>query len=223
MIAGVDGCRGGWIAATQTGGVTSLKVLESLDILFRDETLVVAVIDMPIGLPERGSRPCDLLARKLLGKARGSSVFPAPIQAMLAARDHKEASDLRYGVEAKRCSIQLAAILPKIRELNNLMTPELQLRAREGHPEVSFAVMNADRPMSHPKRLQAGRAERTALLDRSFPDVTARLAEVGSFAGDAVDAYAMLWTAQRIAAGTARVLGRNTDVDTRGIRMEIVA
>ena len=142
---------------------------------------------------------------------------------MLAARDQKEASDLRYAAEGKRCSVQLAAILPKIRQIDQLMTPEMQLRVREGHPEVTFAVMNDDHPMLFPKRLQAGRVERIALLSSSFPDLATRLAEVGPLSGDAIDAYAMLWTAQRMVAGSARVLTQDGEVDSRGLRMEIVA
>ena len=223
MIAGVDGCHGGWIAAIRAGQNTRLEFFETLDHLLRDEALTGAVIDMPIGLPDLSPRPCDLSARQLLRGPRASSVFPAPIRSMLAARDQKEASDLRYAAEGKRCSVQLAAILPKIRQIDQLMTPEMQLRVREGHPEVTFALMNDDHPMLFPKRLQAGRVERIALLRSSFPDLATRLADVGPLSGDAIDAYAMLWTAQRMVAGSARVLTQDGEVDSRGLRMEIVA
>src|SRR5437879_6528475 len=121
MIVGLDGCRDGWIAAIQQGSSTRVEVLSSLDSLFRDRLLIAAVIDVPIGLPERGPRTCDLLARKFLSRPRASSVFPAAIRSMLAARSQTEASRLRRAVDGKGCTVQLAAILPKIREVDALM------------------------------------------------------------------------------------------------------
>jgi predicted RNase H-like nuclease len=222
FIAGLDGCRDGWIAAIEENGVTRLRVLRSLSGLVEDPALIVAIIDVPIGLPETGSRRCDLLARKLLRAPRASSVFPAPIRPMLQARDHAEASRLRFAAEGKRCSIQLAAILPKIRELDGLLNPEIQLKVREGHPEVSFAVMNGGQAMSYPKRRSAGRDERIGLLRGHFPDVQIVLAGVERFQEDAVDAFAMLWTARRLVEGTSRTLPEAPDVDRRGLRMEMV-
>ena len=222
MIAGLDGCRDGWIAAIEESGTTRLQILRSLDELFENPALVAAVIDIPIGLPNAGPRCCDLQARKLL-PPRASSVFPAPLRSMLAARDHGEASRLRFAAEGKRCSVQLAMILPKIREVDSLLGQERQVNVREGHPEVSFAFMNGGKAMSHPKRSSAGREERIRLLGDHFPDVPAALARLGRFQLDAIDSYAMLWTARRVAEGASRTLPDLPLADSRGLRMEIVA
>jgi predicted RNase H-like nuclease len=223
LIVGLDGCRDGWLAAIEEQGVIRLQVVASLESPFDDPALVAAVIDVPIGLPEAGPRTCDLEARRLLRAPRASSVFPAPLRSMLSAHDQHEASRIRFAAEGKRCSVQLAAILPKIREVDKLMSPERQLRVREGHPEVSFATMNASRAMSHPKRHAAGREERSSLLAEHFPDIRTALAGVGRFSEDAVDAYAMLWTARRVVKRTSRTLSDASSVDRRGLRMEIVA
>jgi predicted RNase H-like nuclease len=223
LIAGLDGCRDGWIAAIEEHGVTRLRVIDSLGNFFEDDALIAAVIDVPIGLPEVGPRSCDLAARKLLRASRASSVFPAPLRSMLPARDQGEASRLRLAAEGKRCSIQLAAILPKIREVDSLLDPEMQLKVREGHPEVTFAIMNGGQSMSHPKRRPAGREERIGLLHGHFPDMLTALAGVGRFEEDAVDAYAMLWTARRLVEGASLTLPVAPNVDRRGLRMEIVA
>jgi predicted RNase H-like nuclease len=223
LIAGLDGCRDGWLAAIEEHGVTRLQVLTSLESLFEDPALIAAVIDVPIGLPDTGPRNCDLQARQLLRAPRASSVFSAPLRSMLLARDQREASRIRFEAEGKRCSAQLAAILPKIREVDDLLNPERQLKVREGHPEVSFAIMNDSRSMSHPKRRSAGREERIGLLAGQFPDVLTALAGVGRFSIDAVDAYAMLWTARRVVTGTSRTLPEARTLDRRGLRMEIVA
>lgn len=223
MIAGLDGCRDGWLAAIEEHGVTRLQVLTSLESLFEDPELIAAVIDVPIGLPDTGPRTCDLEARQLLRAPRASSVFPAPLRSMLLAHDQEEASRIRFAVEGKRCSVQLAAILPKIREIDNLLSPERQLKVREGHPEVSFAIMNGGRSMSHPKRRAAGRQERISVLADHFPDLLAALTRFGRFQEDAIDAYAMLWTARRLVRQTSRTLSEARSVDRRGLRMEIVA
>jgi predicted RNase H-like nuclease len=223
LIAGFDGCRDGWIAAIEEHGVTSLRVLGSLESLLENPALIKAIIDIPIGLPEGGPRRCDLLARQLLRAPRASSVFPAPIRSMLPARDQGEASRLRFAAEGKRCSVQLAAILPKIREVDSLLNPARQMNVREGHPEVTFAIMNGGQSMAHPKRRPAGREERIGLLFGHFPDVMIALTGVGRFQEDAIDAYAMLWTAKRLVEGVSRTLPVAPDVDRRGLRMEIVA
>lgn len=223
MIAGIDGCRDGWIAAILESGGTRLAILDSLEPLFEDPGPVAAVIDVPIGLPEIGPRVCDLVARRLLRAPRASSVFPAPLRCMLSAHSHAEASRLRFAAEGKRCSVQLAAILPKIREVDDLLDPRKQLKIREGHPEVSFAVMNGRTSMSHAKRHAAGRDERIALIRRLFPDMPRALSGIERFEIDAIDAYAMLWTARRVADSTHETLPTGPPMDQRGLRMEMVA
>ena len=163
----------------------------------------LALIDIPIGLLD-GPRPCDVQARALLGPRR-SSVFPAPSRRLLRAR--------RY---AGQCSIQLWNILYKIREVDEALTPRLQRRVREAHPECSFALLNGA-PLRFAKKKPEGLAERRALIEQLFGPVP-RLA--GAAPDDVLDAYALLWSARREASGTARVLGGERD--SRGLRCEIV-
>jgi predicted RNase H-like nuclease len=80
--AGADGCRDGWIVVRETrpGRALSWQVIPSLQVLFEGPNApTILAIDIPIGLPERGARVCDIAARALLGPGRASSVFPAPI------------------------------------------------------------------------------------------------------------------------------------------------
>lgn len=94
LVAGVDGCRGGWVAfkvelATR---VTSVEVVDLPTWLReRPPDLACLGIDIPIGLLE-GSRACDKAARKLLGQPRGTSVFAAPCRAALSAKTHAASS-----------------------------------------------------------------------------------------------------------------------------------
>src|SRR5699024_4850937 len=99
----------------------------------------------PIGLPDAPKRSVDSMARRLIG-ARRSSVFPAPLRSMLDAPDYTTACRIREAAVGTRCSKQLFAIMPKIKEMDDALTPALQDRIREGHPELSFTMMNRGEP-----------------------------------------------------------------------------
>ena len=87
-LIGIDGRHGGWrcAAANRRLAVVTFTLEEELRTDFsdaeRDGDLVV--VDIPIRLPSREPRECDLDARKYLQGSRKSSVFPAPCQAALA-------------------------------------------------------------------------------------------------------------------------------------------
>src|SRR5262245_30529842 len=227
-MAGVDGHRRGWVAAIEDEqGRTRLDFVTSFATLVDRTELDLIVVDIPIGLLRDHPRQCDLLARRLLGRGRASSVFPAPYRSMLPAEDWTEACRLRTAVDGKRCSKEVAAILPKIREVDAALSPALQARVFEAHPEVIFSLMGTTtrggRPLPR-KATRTGRAARLRLLRRSFPDLGRRLRDF-SLAGavtDAIDAYACLWTARRIVSGEVVRLPETPDVDERGLRAEIL-
>ena len=80
-FVGVDGCKGGWfsVGIDRTGGFETKVFCSFRKLLgyYMDAKLIL--VDIPIGLPERkGGRDCDRAARRLLGRPRGSSVFPTP-------------------------------------------------------------------------------------------------------------------------------------------------
>ncbi len=118
-IAGADGCKHGWVFVYKIDGkldaMVATTVREALDRLPRDTVLA---IDIPIGLPKAGDRPCCRQARKLL-QARRSSVFPVPVRACVAARTHDEAKEMHYRADGRKISAQAWAILPKIRDSTN--------------------------------------------------------------------------------------------------------
>lgn len=225
MLAGVDGIRNGWIAAIlREDGSTEVQTFPTFRSLNEDTTLASIVIDIPIGLPDYGARACDQEARRSLGQPRGSSVFPAPIRSMLTAHDWEDACRIRWEREGKKCSKQVAAILPKIREVDGAMTRDLQKRIREGHPEVSFFMMNRERPVVSGKKTRLGKSERLALLVPCFPDIKRNLqVKPRALWVDILDAYACLWTAKRIATNQAKSFPQDRIHDDVGLIMEIVA
>ena len=78
-FVGVDGCKAGWLAiATDRASKWIVELYACMDDLWGDfGGAELILIDIPIGLPFRDSRTCDILARKLLGLLR-FSVFPPP-------------------------------------------------------------------------------------------------------------------------------------------------
>ena len=185
---------------------------------------------MPIGLSDDGARACDLAARRLLGRPRASSVFPAPCRAALGATTYRRACALSRRTLGVALSRETFNILPKIRQVDVLMTPQLQEFVREVHPEVVFALRaGRGRGLRHAKRTADGERERRRLLGwvapRFDPSAVRRRLGPGRVArDDVIDAVACLVAAARIQRGEARVLPEGAIArDARGLRMEIVA
>jgi predicted RNase H-like nuclease len=208
FVAGVDGCRAGWIAfkVELPSLVTSVEVVDLPSwVKNRPSDLACLGIDMPIGLLD-GPRACDLAARKLLKRPRGSSVFPAPCRAALHAATYEEASAINRQRTGRGLSQQAWGIAPKIRQVDDAITPERQQWAFEVHPEVCFWALNRQRSMAHNKKTEEGAAERIAVLRAVFPDIERHLANrpprVG--ADDLLDAAVAAWTALRRHRGEAK-------------------
>ncbi len=210
--------------AAQDGA--EIRVLPRLDEVvaaLESGRLAAAAIDIPIGLAADGSRACDHAARRLLGPRR-SSVFPAPVRAVLGAASYEEACAVSRGVWGKGLSKQLYNILGKIREVDELLSPRLQRQLFEGCPELSFAVLSGGEPMRHAKRTAAGRAERVEALQRAELGDVAPLIDStppGTARDDVFDALVLAWTARRYVASDCVRLGG--EADGRGLRMEISA
>jgi predicted RNase H-like nuclease len=226
-VAGVDGCRGGWIVATVDGhgGVeTVVEVVAGIAIVverLRRAELAALGVDIPIGLPENGARRADAEARARLG-ARRSSLFPTPPLAVLDAVDYTDALARCRAAAGSGISVQAFNLVPKMREVARAVTPELQPALAEVHPETSFTMLGGG-PCMHSKRTREGAAERAALLRSHFPDVDAHLEARprGAAVDDVLDAFAAAWTARRIALGTATWLGDSTARDPRGFHLTI--
>ncbi len=233
-VAGVDGCKDGWVVVRCGRGLADprVDVRTDLDDLVRDQTLACIGIDVPIGLLNMavpGGRACDVAARRYLGWPRSSSVFSAPVRPVLEARSFQDASDRSRGSSVHRLSLsqQSFAIVPKIAEVDRLMTPELQRRVVEVHPECSFAALNRGVAVALPKKRVAGRVARTELLQSAWGiDVTALWRShrsPGVRPDDILDAMAACWTADRVLRGDAERLPQAPELDARGLRMEIWA
>lgn len=231
-VAGMDGCRGGWVVVRRGPDARALRieVVTDPESVFADPALACIGIDVPIGLLDAaapGGRACDRAARAMLGPKRASSVFSAPVRDVLAAADFADAAarSRRSSSHQLALSRQGFAIVPKIAEVDARMTPARQQKIVEVHPECCFAAMNGGVALVLPKKRASGRAARTELMRRVWGiDVSALLHAhrgPGVQPDDVLDAMAACWTAERVARGVAQRLPAVPEVDRRGLRMEI--
>lgn len=230
-VAGVDGCRAGWVVVliqhTPDRQEHHIRLCTHFaEVLSLPPQPAVIAVDIPIGLvdtPQPGGRECDRQARRLLGR-RASSVFTPPTRALLAATHYEQ-------VRSHGVSIQAFGILPKIREVDQLMTPQLQTSVHEAHPELAFRFL-AGAPMQHNKKTLAGREERLQALAQASGGMFSGIRETLVNAlktykrsqlvpDDLLDAYILAWLALRIVDRQANRVPCDPPIDQKGLRMEI--
>jgi predicted RNase H-like nuclease len=238
-LAGVDGCRTGWVVVfvRPAGDDAMVRVAARFaDVLAAPEAPAVIAVDIPIGLPERarhGGRAAESAVRPLLG-ARQSSVFSVPSRAALAAADYREACRIALATSEppRMVSKQLFMIAPKIREADACLRADAAAAARvfEVHPEVAFWRLNGGHALAEPKKAK-GRCYPPGLALRRRLLLDAGLAAAvvngtppkGAGADDLIDALACAAIARRIRAGLARPFPDPPERDAFGLAMAIWA
>lgn len=246
-LAGIDGCRGGWVVARWDGaGRLDLIRVARVEALFdTPDAPAIACVDMPIGLPETGEiggRSAERAVRPLLG-ARQSSVFAVPARAAVMAGlgpgDERErfaaacAAALAHSSPPRKVSIQCFNLFPKIAELDELLLRRAELRDRlvECHPEVSFRIMNGA-PLDVAKKVKSrpyppGLDLRIGLLARAGVPIDLlngkTAAALGAGLDDLVDACACAVTAKRVFEGNALRFPDPPERDARGLMVAITA
>jgi predicted RNase H-like nuclease len=190
----VDASRGGWVAVTlDAGRVAGTFFLDSIDTDFHDlQDAEVIAVDIPIGF---GPRRADEEARKFIGGRAAAAVFTVPTRELLE-------QPFQPGVHV---SAQAHSLGPRIIHVTDLAATDGRLR--EIHPEVSFCAMNDGKPLAQRKKSYGGVIERIELLRRHGIELAQVDEQVSSRPiHDVLDAGAAAWSAQRIAAGSARSL-----------------
>lgn len=229
LVAGADGCPGGWIVVRDTGEAVSAELLaDAAGLVALAQGVAALGVDIPIGLPDDGPRACDLAARAFLGAGRTSSVFPAPVRAALGAADYGDACARSLAACGKKLTLQTWHLVARIRDMDTALRadPGVAARIHEVHPESSFHLWSGQAGLP-PKKTAAGRAARLTLVEARWPGAWAasraacRKALVRD--DDLLDAFAALWSAHRIAAGTALQLPAEVARDAHGLRMVIQA
>jgi predicted RNase H-like nuclease len=202
-VLGVDGARGGWVGVRLEGQQLECLFAATLaDLVGAAGTVGVVAVDMPIALVEHGTRAAEDEVRRRLGPRR-SSLFQSPCLGALdfADDDYAGANAWSKAAVGRGLSKQAWFLVPKIREVRALAAGRAVFEAM---PELSFAAMDGDVPLPHPKVTWSGQARRRRLLAEQgieLPDDPGAAGRVAP--DDLLDAAAVAWTARRIAAGTA--------------------
>ena len=216
-VVGVDGCPGGWVAIILgAGAVAGARFAARFgDLLAAIPTGALVAVDIPIGLPERGWRQADAAARQFL-RGQASSVFSTPPRPVVEAPSYQEANRRCRALTGQGLSRQAFALARKILDVDRSRA-EVGARLYEVHPEVSFRAL-ATTPLQAGKRTWTGHMQRRALLEQAGIVVPADPGPAGRMAGvdDVLDAAVAAWSAQRIAAGTARSLPDPPERDREG-------
>ena len=246
-LAGVDGCRAGWIAAfarPQSGEVRLRVVPRFAEVTAAaPEAPAIIAVDIPIGLPEqagRGGRTADNVARSLLG-ARRSSVFSVPSRrAVFAEVGPFDGQQSRYAAHQRACAVARKTSVPprsitifafgifsKIREVDAVLQSD---RARDGqvretHPELAFWRLNGGCPLASAKKTKVGLALRRRLLIEAglAPAMVNGAPPKGAGPDDLLDALVCSAIAARIHHGLARPFPDSPERDACGLPMAIWA
>jgi predicted RNase H-like nuclease len=220
-VLGLDGCPGGWAGALVSDHAVVWRRYEGYGAGLRAalaEDVSAIAIDIPIGLPALGERrACDLAARGWLG-AKRSTVFPAPSRELLGYPTHAETSALARELTGTGVSIQAYGIYARIAAVDELMTPALQRRAVEAHPEMAFLRLAGGLGSKHDI---AGRAARESALAQAMPPFRLQDKPSGVKRDDALDALACAWIARQWLAGDALLFPADPPRDSRGLFMGI--
>src|SRR6476661_7989565 len=134
-VVGLDGFKGGWIAVWIDGdGSRGFELIEHVSFIIQYR-LRLALIDIPIGL-NNAYRACDLAAREMLGPCR-NRVFLGARRFLLQPElidDFERANRLAKSKYGKGVSRQLFALLPKIKQVDDLLADLPDMPLRETHP-----------------------------------------------------------------------------------------
>ena len=233
FVAWMDGCLYGWVVVLldcQTRSSSLLLVPSFPEALQITANAAIVAVDIPIELMEEarpGGRDCDILARRLLGDSRASSIFSPPVRKAFQGTSYEEAlrinrSSSSHGIGLSR---QCFGIFRKFSEVDQVITQKLQTRVIEVHPEVCFYEMNNGRPLQHGKKSKAGLEERKSLLINArvaLDDGWLKKYQKSQVASDDIlDACAACWTAERCLQGQAICIPVVPPTDSKGLRMEM--
>ena len=176
---------------------------------------VRAMIDLPVGLPDCGYRQCDIDAKGLVG----SRVFLGARWGIWQFKCYQDANAYYWRAGDKGISQQLWCIRDKLKEVNEWMTPDRQIKLLETHPELVFKRLTGADLES--KKSATGRQQRIKMLLAHGVKEIEHWLEMrrgtGNGRDDMIDASVCALAARE----SKNRFPRKPEFDSRGIRMEI--
>jgi predicted RNase H-like nuclease len=246
-LAGVDGCKQGWVAAFMRPDGSEAHIRDVFanfsELLVGPDAPTVVAVDIPIGFPKHsmGGRAPDNAVRKLLGKG-SASVFPMPSRcAVFAERGPFSNAEARRLAHQRACAVAEATssppkripifafgLFPKIQQVDDALTvnPVRKHCVFETHPEVAFRELNKEAVLVESKKTDAGKDKRKRLLIAA--GLSASLVNSpppkGAKTDDLLDALVCAIVARRIHDNIAKCFPNQPEFDEQlGLQMAIRA
>lgn len=210
MIAGVDGCKGGWLVAMAEGWPCPAppRLILCPDfptVLATTKECQVVAVDVPIGLPATSQWPreCEKIARKELGQY-WQRVFYSPLRESMHKIEDYNAFREIHEREVGYTPFNLMWVFAKksIRDVDEALSPLLspQDRIVESHPEFAWKTLAGQ--FLHSKHTAQGLLERLELLQPYVPgllDMRKSSATAKGALDDLLDALILLSVAAHVA------------------------
>lgn len=231
LCVGVDGCKGGWVAAVIEQGELRIEKYGNInELVAKYPKFDNMIIDMVIGLPadqkQYDNRP-DSTARRLI-VPRTSTIFAVPSRQAVYEETEEAQIKANRSALGKGLAKQTMAIIPKMRELDIFLSENDRYKnvIKESHPEVCFARLNGAVVMTKKSEMH-GLMERVQILSQYFPDlsvdsISVRAKELHCNRDDIVDAVCLAVTANLDFQEDTEVIPKNVLVDNHGLKMQMV-
>ena len=228
-IAGVDGCKKGWLMVMYSDNNYSFGVYENISELKNaNKDLKRILIDIPLGLSSKKVK--RTVEKQLRGelKNKSSSVFNPPSREALHEIDYKSAKLKNIEIEGKSLSIQSFNISGKIKELDELLKTNPNVELIESHPELCFKYLNNGNVLLSKKSDNNGLNDRKNILfsyDENLKDLYEQI-EQNTFRKDVsrddiTDAICLCLVNMLGSENGFNFIYDNKKIDETGIEMKI--
>jgi len=229
MLGAVVPCPGGWLILPARLAAVTVIVEDPLVVKTLAEVLEfkpkfeAAAIYAPMGFedePTAPFRPCDEEAREIVGWPRSAAIPPTPSRAALRASTREEALSLEPWLTKSDLRR-----FKWIKQAESEFQPFHQRNWFAAHPDLSFYVLNGDRPVRSSPHTEEGVVERMNLIRSKLPGVeecVTRNPPAGAGQIHLLQAAGLLWTARRAAGRAINRLPMDPTWDSGGVRMELV-
>ena len=231
LCVGVDGCKGGWVAAViEQGELRIEKYLNINELIDKypkfDNMLIDMVIGLPVNQKQYDNRP-DSTARRLIAP-RTSTIFAVPSRQAVYEETEEAQIKANRAALGKGLAKQTMAIISKMRELDVFLLENDKYKnvIKESHPEVCFARLNGAVVMTKKSEMH-GLMERVQILSQFFPNlsvdsISVIAKELHCNRDDIVDAVCLAITANLDLQGDTEVIPKDVMVDNHGLKMQMV-
>lgn len=229
-LAGITPCPKGWlIVPARLAGVT-VVVEEALVLRTLDEVVDfrpkfdAAAINIPMGfsdLPHPDTfGNCEREARTMIGWPRRVGVRPLPSRAALNAPSKAKAREIEPWLTSDDFRK-----FRWLREAERVFQPFHQRNFFSAHPDLSYTMLNGDKPLTTSPFHHDGVLERMALIRNKLPGVEEIILQTppeGAGQSHVIQATGLLWTARRASGRAINRLPTDPTWDSHGLRVELV-